>query len=150
MGFARTCREDSECGRAFLGGFSNPRLRTHQPSETAIPSIPTSPGFSNHVRTSTPDRLQIDSLSQEAEAERLMSWDYSSGKTAQERHDEQVATNPRLSPDSKEKLEGMLKAKSTPSDRSQSDEYDWVAALQKRHPTLTDEKIEQMADAFGL
>ena len=79
-----------------------------------------------------------------------MSWDYSSGKTAQERHDEQMTGNPRLSPDSKKKLEGMLKAKGTPSDRSQSDEFDWVAALLKRHPSLTIEDIEQMAEAYGL
>ena len=107
-------------------------------------------GFGNHWRISKPDRLQIDSLSQEAEAEALMSLDHSLGKTAQERHDENMTGKPRIARGSKKKLEAMLKAKGKPSDRSQFDEYDWVGALQKRHPTLTDEKIEQMADTFGL
>ena len=79
-----------------------------------------------------------------------MSWDYSSGKTAQEQHDEQMTAKPRMTRGSKKKLEAMLKAKGKASDRSQSDAYDWVGALQKRHPTLTDEKIAEMAEAFGL
>jgi len=79
-----------------------------------------------------------------------MSWDYSSGKTAQEQHDEQMTGRPRMARGSKKKLEAMLKAKGAPCDRSQSDEYDWVEALKKRNPSLTDEKIAEMAEAFGL
>jgi hypothetical protein len=72
-------------------------------------------------------------------------------KSAQQQHDELLTGNPELAPGSKEKLEALLRAKSDSSlDRSQSDEYDWVGALQKRHPTLTDEKIEEMAKAYGL
>lgn len=79
-----------------------------------------------------------------------MSWDHSLGKTAQEQHDEKMTGKPRLTRDSKKKLEAMLKAKGKASDRSHSDAYDWVGALQKQHPTLTDEKIAEMAEAFGL
>ena len=47
-------------------------------------------------------------------------------------------------------MEAMLKAKGAPCDRSQSDEYDWVEALKKRNPSLTDADIAEMAEAFGL
>jgi hypothetical protein len=72
-------------------------------------------------------------------------------KTAQQQHDEQLASNPTLAPGSKEKLETLLQAKTISSpDRSQADEFESVALLLKKNPTLTIERIEQMAEAHGL
>ena len=79
-----------------------------------------------------------------------MSWDYSSGKTAQEQHDEQMTSKPRMARGSKKKLEAMLKAKGAPSDRSQSDEHDWVGQLVKENPSLTREKVAEMVEDLGF
>jgi hypothetical protein len=79
-----------------------------------------------------------------------MSWDYSSGKTAQEQHDKQMTGRPRMAPGAKKKLEAMLKAKGKPSDRSQSDEFDWVGQLVKENPSLTREKVAEMVEDLGF
>ena len=79
-----------------------------------------------------------------------MAWDNSTGKTAQEQHDEQMTSKPRMASGSKNKLEAMLKAKGKPSDRSQSDEHDWVGDLVKRNPSLTREKVAEMLEDLGF
>ena len=79
-----------------------------------------------------------------------MSWDHSRGKTAQEQHNEQVTSKPRIAPGSKKKLEAMLKAKGAPSDRSQSDGSDWVAPLLKNNPALTREDVAEMVKDLGF
>lgn len=79
-----------------------------------------------------------------------MSWDHSLGKTAQEQHDEKMTGKPRMAPGSKKKLEAMLKAKGKTSDRSQSDEFDWVGQLVKENPSLTRSDVVEMAEDLGF
>jgi hypothetical protein len=94
---------------------------------------------------------QIDIHKGEAEATNVMAWDNSTGKTAQQLHDEQMKRKPRFARGSKSKLEATLKDKGKVSpDRSQSDEHDWVGDLVKHNPSLTREKVAEMVEDLGF
>ena len=69
----------------------------------------------------------------------------------QEMHDLQMAKQAKVSPDSKKRLEALLKRKSAASsEASQSGESDPIARAMAQNPGLTREKAEAMAEAFGF
>jgi hypothetical protein len=83
------------------------------------------------------------------------------GLDAQQQHDQEMVrravSKKGLAPGSRQRLEALLKAKSGSSASSQRFnefgapvDYNPIASLKAEHPGLTDEKIEEMAKAFGF